>query len=454
LTSPSPSPGPSAEWTAEGRRRRILSLALPIIGGMVSQNVLNLVDTAMVGELGDGALAAVGFGSFLNFLVSSFILGLGTGVQAMAARRVGEGRLERAAVPLNAGLLLAIGLAVPWSGLLYWATPHVYPFLNDDPAVVQQGIPYLQARLVGMAALGMNFAFRGYWNAIGRSVLYMRTLLVMHTSNIVLNWVFIFGNLGAPELGAPGAGVASALAAGVGTASYAYLGIKNARSQGFLRALPAASTFATIARVGAPTGVQQMFFAGGMTALFWIIGQVGTSELAAAHVLMHLTLVGILPGLGFGLASATLVGQALGREDPSDARRWGWAVARLAAVVVGGIALPAIVVPQWLLGVFIHDPQTLALAVTPLRVVALSLSLDAVGMVLMHSLMGAGDTRRTMMVSVTLQWLAFLPVAYWLGPHCGFGLTAIWLAQIAYRLVQGGVFAALWQRGRWAHVRV
>ena len=74
------------------RSKRIMALALPIIGGMVSQNVLNLVDTAMVGHLGDAALAAVGFGGFATFMATAFITGLSSGVQAMASRRLGEGR--------------------------------------------------------------------------------------------------------------------------------------------------------------------------------------------------------------------------------------------------------------------------------------------------------------------------------------------------------------------------
>ncbi len=72
------------------RHKKILSLALPIIGGMVSQNVLNIVDTAMVGVMGDNALAAMGIGSFANFMSIAFIMGLATGVQAIAARRLGE----------------------------------------------------------------------------------------------------------------------------------------------------------------------------------------------------------------------------------------------------------------------------------------------------------------------------------------------------------------------------
>ncbi|MDH3728808.1 MAG: MATE family efflux transporter, partial [Myxococcales bacterium] len=147
------------------RRRRILGLALPIIGGMLSQNVLNLVDTAMVGTLGDAALAGVGLGGFANFLLSSFVLGLSAGVQAMAARRVGEGRRAETAIPLNGGLLIALIIAVPWSATLIALAPEYFPWLTTDPSVVEQGVPYLRARLFAMAAMGMNFAFRGYWNA-------------------------------------------------------------------------------------------------------------------------------------------------------------------------------------------------------------------------------------------------------------------------------------------------
>ncbi len=100
------------------RRRRILHLALPIIGGMVSQNVLNLVDAGMVGSFGDDALAAVGVGGFLNFLLTAFILGLSAGVQAMASRRVGEGRESESAVPLNGGLVIALTVAIPLSRAL------------------------------------------------------------------------------------------------------------------------------------------------------------------------------------------------------------------------------------------------------------------------------------------------------------------------------------------------
>jgi putative MATE family efflux protein len=436
------------------RRRKILRLALPIIGGMVSQNVLNLVDTAMVGTLGAASLAAVGMASFANFMASAFITGLSAGVQAIAARRVGQGRHHESAAPLNGGLLLAMALAVPWSALLIWQTPRLFPLLVDDPAVVALGIPYFRARLVAMVALGINFAFRGYWNGVNLSRLYMRTLVLMHATNIVLSWVLIFGYLGLPALGSTGAGIGSAVATFLGAGYYMVLGLKHARPGGFLRGLPSRETLASMLRLSVPAGVQQLFFATGMTVLFWILGQVGTAELAASTVLVQLLLVVLLPSMGFGLASASLVGQALGRGDPAEARQWGWDVCKLAAVLVGLVCIPAVVVPGLLLGGFLHDPEALALATTPLRLLGLTMAADTVGMVLLNSLLGAGYNRVVMAVSTGLQWGLFLPLAYLLGPVLGLGMLAIWIAQVAYRGLQAGVLVAIWRRDAWTRVKV
>lgn len=436
------------------RRKRIFGLALPIIGGMLSQNVMNLVDTAMVGTLGDAALAGVGLGGFANFLFSSFVLGLSAGVQAMAARRVGEGRLSETAVPLNGGLLLAFVIAVPWSALLIATAWDYFPLLTSDAEVVEQGVPYLQARLCAMFAMGMNFSFRGYWNAVDKSILYMRTLISMHVVNIFLNWVFIFGNLGAPELGSMGAGVASAAATIFGTASYFLLGRTYARENGFLHGLPTRETVRTIVRVAAPSSLQQFFFAGGMTVFLMLVARMGTPELAATKVIIDLILVGILPGIGFGLAAASLAGQALGRGDPEDAKQWGWDVVKIAVVVVAVASLPVVLLPKVLLGIFIHDPDTLALATNPLRLAAGFLFIDAAGMVLMNALTGAGDTKRVMYIGVGFQWLLFLPAVYVVGPTLGLGLVAVLGMQATYRAVQAFVFGGMWQRGRWQEIEL
>jgi putative MATE family efflux protein len=436
------------------RRRQILALALPIIGGMVSQNVLNLVDTLMVGQLGKEALAAVGFGGFATFMATAFLTGMGAGVQAMVARRKGEGHGGEA-VPLNGGLILVAIIAVPLSAALIALAPAIFELLSTDPAVVETGTPYFQARLVATIAVGANFAFRGYWNGVNLSGLYLRTLLVMHACNVALNFLLIFGYLGFPALGATGAGIGTAISTFIGTAYYFALGRRHAASAGFLAAMPSRNTLRTILRVSVPSGVQTFLFAAGLTALFAIIDRVGTAEAAAANVLMNISLVAFLPGLGLGLASASLVGQALGRRDFDDATRWGWEVVRIGVVMMAAIGLPMAIAPELLLSPFFAgETEPLALAVGPLRLVGLTIGIEALTMVLLNSIVGAGATTLALIIAVAMQWGLFLPLAYLVGPVLGGGLMTIWIVNVGYRALMGLILVAVWKSRRWAKVRV
>lgn len=426
-------------------------LALPIIAAMTSQNVLNLVDTAMVAHLGAATLAGVGLASFLNFMAVAFITGLSSAVQALAARRVGEGRHDETAIPLNGGILLSCAMGIPLSALMIWQAPRILALLNDDPAVIAAGTTYLQLRLLSIFAIGVNFSFRGYWSAIRLVRLYMFTLLGMHSFNIALNYCLIFGKLGLPALGVVGAGLGTSISICLGAVTYCLLGWKHARQAGFLARRPSREQFGNLLRLGLPSSVQQLFFAAGFTVLFWIVGRVGTQQLAVANVLINISLVAILPAIGFGLAAATLAGQALGRRDPVDAQRWAWDVCKVACLVLGAIGLPMVLLPRAILALFLPDPLLVEIGALPLRLAGAGIVIDGMGLVLMHALFGVGAARLVMSVSVALQWLLFLPLAYLLGPVWGFGLAAIWLAMTGYRALQALVLASVWQRRHWAH---
>lgn len=432
----------------------ILRLGLPIIAGMISQNVLNLVDTAMVGTLGDAALAAVGTGAFLNFLCMALFTGASIGVQAMVSRRVGEGRAAVAAEPLNGALLLIVCVAVPWTLLLRHLAPTLFHWVNPQPEVAAVGVPYLKMRLIALAAVGMNFAFRGFFNGIKRPRYYLVTILAMHAVNICLNWVFIFGKLGAPRLGATGAALASAIAAYVGLALYFGIALWRARPNGFLARRPSRAKLLAIIRLAAPSSAQQLMFAAGMNVLFSILGKLGTQATAAANVVLQLSLIATLPCIALGITAATLVGQALGRGEPEDARRWGWQTVQVALLLIGCVGGVMILAPQLVLSGFIHASNTLHLAEAPLRLMALALIMDSIGLVLMQAIMGAGATRQTLIVSVSAQWGFFLPIAALVGIGLGYGIVGVFIVQVVYRALLAAIYARMWALGSWATARV
>ncbi len=443
-------------WLAvdKPRRQEILALALPIIGGMTSQNILNLVDTAMVGRLGAAALAGVGLVSFLSFLAVAAVTGMSSAVQALAARRVGEQRPGETAVSLNGGLLVSLAYGLPMSLLLWFLAEPIIAALVEDSAVVDEGAQYFQMRVLAIAAVGMNFAFRGYWSAVSQTRLYMRTLLIMHAINIFLNYTLIFGNFGAPALGTQGAGLGTAISMWCGTAIYFMIALRHARGSGFLERIPSVEQMRSLLRLGVPSSIQQVLFAGGFTVLFWIIAQVGTRELAVANVLINISLVAFLPGMGFGIAAATLAGQALGRKAPDAAYAWGWDVCRVGSSVFLVLGAVMFFATDLVLGIFLTDPTLVALGHWPLKLVGIGIAIDGIGLILMQALLGVGASRIVMLVGVGLQWLLFLPLAYLLGPILGYGLLSIWLAMNFYRAIQAVIFAHHWRKRSWQLIEI
>jgi len=436
------------------RRRALLALALPIIGGMMSQNILNLVDIAMVGRLGTNALAAVGLGSFANWLSMAFILGLSTGVQAICARRAGQAAHGEVAVPLNGGLLLALILGLPLAIGAIVLSPHLLGLINPDAEVVEEATPYLQVRLLALVAVGMNFSFRGYWAAVHRTGLYLTTLLIMHMVNIFLNWVLIFGNLGAPAMGLVGAGLATTLSVFLGTLIYTGFGVRYAWAEGFLHRIPKRRVLIEQLKLSLPASLQQLFFAGGMVALITIVGYIGTRELAAVQVLLTLGLVIVLPAIALGMATSTMVGNALGRDNPEDARLWGWNATLFVGALGSLMGLCVILFGKPILALFITDPKTLAVAHIPMIITGLIIGIDTAGMAVMHALLGAGDTQRVMKITIFAQWVLFLPLATLLGPVLGGGLLTVWVLYAVYRVGQTLWFALAWRQGHWAEIRV
>ncbi|PPE74854.1 MATE family efflux transporter [Solimonas fluminis] len=439
---------------ARTRSREVLQLALPIIGGMASQNLLNLADTWMVGGLGPDALAATGIANFVNFIAFAFIMGFASAVQAIAARRAGEGSTSELAVPLNGGLLLSLAIGVPMSAILIALTPQILGALTTDPDVVREGTPYLQWRLVAVAAVGMNFAFRGYWSAVKMTRLYLLTLVEMHALNVLFSYSLIYGHFGLPAMGTAGAGLGTTLATLAGTGIYFFLASRHARPHGFLRRRPTPEQFRSLVRLSIPSCIQQLLFSGGFLMLFWIVGKIGTPQLAVANVLINITLTAVLPAMGFGLAAATLCAQALGRGDPDDAQRWAWDTYRVALWVFAALSIPMLLLPGPILSFFLRDPALVELGRLPLQLVGATVALDGLGLIMMQALLGAGAAKLVMKVAVGLQWLLFLPLAWLLGPVLGHGLVALWLAMGGYRLLQALIFTLAWQERSWAAIRV
>jgi len=121
-------------------------------------------------------------------------------------------------------------------------------------------------------------------------------------------------------------------------------------------------------------------------------------------------------------------------------------------VLLATLGLPMWLIPDLVLSGFLHDPATRELAQWPLRVIGLTMAIEALGFAFMNGMLGAGDARRVMLVSIVVQWLLFLPLAYVIGPVLGLGLTGVWVWQAVTRGLQAWVYVTMWRGRKWQHI--
>ena len=454
----------------------VLSNALPVMGGMVSQNVLNLVDAAMLARLGTVAVAAVGLGSTANFQCQALLQGVSSAVQAIAARSYGKSMTDVAfaekkeiARPLNAAIVIVLFFGFPLAWWCYhncaWFVPTYYA--SRDVAVASATVPYLRARLLAVPAVGINFAFRGFWNAIQQPQVYMNTLVVMHITNITVSFMLIWGvpALGVPKFGVAGAGLGTAFSVWVGTAMYIYQGFKRAKKYGFgfslrrreggaeldeeFSSFPTKEEIMLLIKQALPTGITNVLYASAMVFMYAIVGAISTTSVAAVNVLINLMLVLVLPCMGMGLAAGALSGRALGAGDVEDAKQWPWDVSKITAAGMSIFGLLIALFPQPILSVFLTDPEAIRVATMPLRLTGLTACGDAVSLTMQNALLGVGDVKTVALVSILAQWAVFLPIAWFSVHKLNQGLFCVWAIYVLYRVGVGMVYAWLWKRGKW-----
>jgi multidrug resistance protein, MATE family len=436
------------------RTRTISALAFPAGIALSMTMVMSLIDLAMVGRLGNHAVAAVGLGVFSNTFVLAFVIGVASAVQGLVARRRGEGSTQPKCLPLNAGLLMALLVGLPLTILCYMFTPLFFSAISSDPEVTRVGASFLRILYMGIVGVGMQSAFRGYWYGMEKPKVNMMIVFFMICLNITGNYLLIYGKLGAPALGAKGAAISTVVSLYVGASINFALVYFRFRKEGFLSAWPQRSLLARVFKMGLPVTMQEFFHSAGYITFFWIVGQIGTAELAAASVLIRITMVLVLLAMSLATASATLVSKSVGEGDLEGAAEWGWDSGKLGVIGISLLGLPLFLFPESFLSIFLSDPHAISIAVIPLRLVAATTGVGSLIYIFAYTLYSVGDGKRVVMVSFSTQWLFFLPAAWIVGPYLKYGLLQIWLVQMAYGTLATALIIAIWVDGRWKKVKI
>ncbi len=439
----------------------IWRLALPVVTGMASITAIGLTDTIMVGRLGAGALAATGQAAVIFWAVHWVSRSIEVAAQALVARRYGEQQPEACGVILDNAAVMAVAIGAVGAVLLFFGCEFLMTLMSSHGTVITSAVSYIRVLAPFLLISGPFFAFRGFYSGIGKTRIFLVSALIMLAVNVVGNYIFIFGKFGMPRLEVPGAAVGSA-AAFVASLLFMIgfsLGLagKNYRRRfGFLRWRKNVrwSIIRDIWTLASPNALRGVMVIGGLAVFYGMVDHLDVVQVAIVNVVLNIQSVSFMPGYGFGVAAATMIGQHLGAGEPDKAERAGYESAKLGVLFMGTLGVFFLVVPEWIVVLFTDDPVVIGYAAYPLRLVGLVQILDAAGMVFSSALEGAGNTRWVMKAEIFVNWGIFLPLTYLFTFPLGLHRYGPWIAWAAYMMVFGIMCFVKFRDGQWKHIKI
>ncbi|PST82476.1 MATE family efflux transporter [Pedobacter yulinensis] len=451
--------GEETDLTAIGIRRAIVLLAIPMMLEMIMESVFALVDLYFVGHLEHSSLAiqTVGLTESVLTVIYSIAMGISMAATAVVARRVGEKNPEQAGKSGMQAILIAIVINLPISILGMIFAKDILLLMGASESAADHGQTFTRIMMGSTMFIVLLFLINGIFRGAGNAAIAMKSLWIANIANIILCPLLINGLGPVPAMGLEGAAWATTFGRGLGVVYQLFcLFGSNGRLKVKLRQiLPDFSLVGQILKIAAPGVFQFVIASCSWIFLAQLVATTGGDHGSAGYqTALRLMMFCMLPAWGLSNAAATLVGQNLGakrvdRAEESVMKTMGYTVVFMA--VVSALFLTC---GHLFVGFFTEDEQVRAIAAEALRIMSIGFIIYGIGMVLISTFNGAGDTWTPTWVNVVAFWAFQIPFAYFLAKYLDMGPRGVF---IAIPVAEAGIAIAayiLFKRGRWKTTQV
>lgn len=404
-------------------RCNVFRLSLPVLLSSLFQRLVAIVDIFLTGGLGASAIAATGLGQLQIFVIMTIFWGLSTGTTVVIAHLTGAGRHEEAKRAAGTAVLFCLGLTAIVSLIGAYGGGELARLMGATPEVQQLAHEYIRLVFIWLIwTTGVNI-LSAIMHGVGNTRTPMEGILLVNILHILLAWPLIYGKFGLPAMGVKGAAIAINCSEFIG---FSYL-LWQAFRRGYLTiGLPDQELFSRIWQVGWPVALERVAQQSGQLVYSSVVIAYGTTAYAAHQIGLSIESLSFMPGAGMGIAAATLMGQSLGARKYQRAHVSHVEALRLALVVMGVMALIFLLIPQYLVMIFTHDPEVIRQGAVFLRIVAFAQIPLAISFVYAGSLRGAGDTFYVFIVTLLTMWGVRVLLAWIAGPVLHLSLYAVW----------------------------
>jgi MATE family multidrug resistance protein len=390
---------------------------------------MSVADNIMVGRVGTDPLAAAAIGNALFTLVLVAGFGISMAITPLTAMAAGAGKDKECGVVLRQGLIVNLLSGIVLCGLTFVGSESIR-FLHQPQAIVAPAILYMKVLGLSMLPLMLFQSFRQFAEGVSFLKPAMVITLLANLVNIFVNWVFIYGNCGAPALGLTGAGIATFSSRTF--MALALMGIIMTSST--LKRFDPTLRYRKIdiplmkklLTIGIPGAFQYFFEVSAFTASSVIVGWMGTQALAAHQIALNLASISFMGALGISAAGTIRVSNAVGRGISRDVRAAGFSAVLVCTGFMAAAGLLFILFRHSLPWFYVSDRVVLEMSATLLVIVAFFQISDGIQAVGLGILRGITDMKIPTLITLVAYWIIVLPAGYILAFQFNLGIYGVW----------------------------
>ena len=398
--------------------REILNLAIPTVGEMTLYMMIWIFDTMMVGKYGGQlAVSSVGLStemiySFFNIIIA---VGVSTALTSLISRAIGSKDYKKAEIIANAGIKIAVVLALIFFSLLFFVPDKILNLAGATKEMLPLATRYAKISSFSFFLLTLSSTTNGIFRGIKDTKTSLYVAGSINIVNLFLDYVLIFGNFGFPEWGITGAAVATVAGNFIGIL-FQWTRLKKLPFKISLFSYVSKKDIWEIIRFAIPSGLQEANFSLSRLLGLTFILSLGTTAFAANQIGIAIEAISTMPGWGVAIACTALVGHSIGENNPNKSQEYTLYSTIIASIFMGILACFFFFIPKTLVSFFINKQEidVIKIGAICLQVAAFEQIPIAIVTVLGSYFKGIGNPKTPFYVSFFTNWFLRLPIAFYL----------------------------------------
>ena len=431
--------------------KNIFKVTYPIFLTLLAQNIINVTNTAFLGRVGEVELGASAIGGVFYFAIYMIGFGFSQGAQILIGRRNGEKRYKQIGPIFNNSLIFNFMISAVIFGLSVKGVPHIMKLLVSSEHIYKASIEYMDWRIYGFFFSFLNVIFRGLYVGITQTRILTTSAILMAITNIIFDYILIFGHFGFPAMGITGAGISSVIAEIVTLIYLVWHTIYRTDMKKYgLFEFNKVEIKILLNILNLSIFIMFQYFISISTwfIFFIFIERMGELPLAVSNIGRSTYILLMITGSALSTTVNTLVSNLIGAGRKEEVMPFIKRIIGIALVIIIPMILLTLAVPELIARIYTNDAVLIAASIPVLRVISAAILFCAVGNIIFNGVSGTGNTRTAFFIEVVTLFF-YLSYVYYTSVIHPSAVEIVWMSEFVYWILIGGMGYLYLMKGNW-----